>query len=253
MKLFLLTLICTACIMNGQAQVVALDLDLSKPAKNRSMNGEDLLRQMHEKFRKGVCKAYTFSQKNTHYRNDSITGHSEWHEAIEFPDKFRIDFGEKTAGNYVIFKADSAYSFKKNQLVKRRYDSNTLLLLLGGMYYRPIDEVITRLKNENYLTTMLSSQTWENRPVYVVGARTEDTLSNQIWIDKETLQVVRIIEKMNDTDTMDMRFESHVKMCKGFIENKVSFRRNGKLEQVEEYFDIQSVGAFPVSTFSIAQ
>ena len=249
MRLFLTLFLLTA-ISSLRAQFIALDLDVSKPSKNRTMNGEDLLRQMHEKYHKAVCKSYIFSQKNTHYRNDSIVGHSEWYEAIEFPDKFRIDFGDKTSGNYVIFKTDSAYSFKKGQLVKRRYDSNTLLLLLGGMYYRNIDSVITRLKKENYITTILSNQTWENRSVYVIGAREDDPLANQIWIDRETLQVVRIIEKMDSGDMMDMRFESHYKLCKGFIENKVSFRRNGQLEQVEEYYNIQPVSSFPATTFN---
>jgi len=44
---------------------------------------------------------------------------------------------------------------------------------------------------------------------------------------------------------MDMRFEAHQYWCKGYMETKVSFRRNGKLEQVEEYFDIRVADKFP--------
>ncbi len=44
---------------------------------------------------------------------------------------------------------------------------------------------------------------------------------------------------------MDLRFEAHQRSCKGFTESKVSFRRNGKLEQLEEYYDIKESGAFP--------
>jgi hypothetical protein len=44
-------------------------------------------------FFQAPCKIYSFSQKNTHYRNDSIIKTSVWQEAIEFPDKFRIWFG----------------------------------------------------------------------------------------------------------------------------------------------------------------
>jgi len=97
----------------------------------RAQNGYDILKKMHTTFYKGPCKSYTFSQKNTHYKNDTVSGHSVWHEAIEFPDKFRIDFGEKAEGNYVVFRNDSVYNFKKNALAKMRADSNTLLLILG--------------------------------------------------------------------------------------------------------------------------
>jgi hypothetical protein len=71
-----------------------------------------------------------------------------------------------------------------------------------------------------------------------------DLSSNQIWVDKKTLLVMRIIEKMNEQETMDMRFEEHKQSCKGYMETKVSFRRNGVLEQVEEYYDIKETSSF---------
>lgn len=205
----------------------------------RAQSGSDILKIMHTTYFKKVCKSYTFSQKNTHYKGDTISGQSVWHEAIDFPDQFRIDFGEKSQGNFILFRNDSALNYRKGSFVKARSDSNTLLLILGGMYYRSFDDVSIRLKNAGYDLTQLSSQTWKGESVYVIGAKEGDLISNQIWVNKKTLCVERILEKMNVNDIMDMRFESHTKLCEGFIENKVSFRRNGKLEQVEEYYDIK--------------
>lgn len=207
--------------------------------------GVGLLTHMYVKYKDGPCKCYTFSQKNTHYKGDSISGHSVWHEAVEFPDKFRIDFGEKTAGNGIVFKNDSAYTYKAGRLVKQRRDENTLLLLLGGMYYRSFEDALLRIEKAGYNTQILSGTQWKNEPVYVIGARNNDTLSNQIWVSEATLRVVRIIEKLNATDRMDMRFEAHQDWCKGYVETKVSFRRNGRLEQVEEYYDIKEAKEFP--------
>jgi hypothetical protein len=207
----------------------------------RAQNGYDILKKMHTTFYKGPCKSYTFSQKNTHYKNDTVSGHSVWHEAIEFPDKFRIDFGEKAEGNYVVFRNDSVYNFKKNALAKMRADSNTLLLILGGLYYRNLEDVVNRLKAAEYKLETLSLQKWNSEEVYVIGALEGDLKSNQIWVNKKTLQVERILEKMNATDIMDMRFEAHQAWCKGSVETKVSFRRNGKLEQVEEYYDLEEI------------
>lgn len=207
--------------------------------------GVDLLSAMYVKYKAGPCKSYTFSQKNTHYKGDTVTGHSVWHEAIEFPDKFRIDFGEKSAGNYVVFKNDSAFTYKAGKQVKQRRDENSLLLLLGGIYYRAFEDALLRIEKAGYNTQILSTNYWNREPVYVIGAKNGDTLSNQIWVNEANLRVVRIIEKLNATDRMDMRFEAHQDWCKGYVETKVSFRRNGRLEQVEEYYDIKEAKGFP--------
>ena len=195
-------------------------------------SGTDLLMAMHAKHKDGPCKSYTFSQKNTHYKADTVSGHSVWHEAVEFPDKFSIHFGEKSAGNYVVFKNDSAFNYKSGKLVKQRKDENTLLLVLGGMYYRTFEDALLRLEKAGYKMNVLSSAYWMNNPVYVIGASKGDSLSNQIWVDQTSLRVLRIIEKINEKDVMDMRFESHQDWCKGYVETKVSFRR----KRVVEFF-----------------
>lgn len=212
-----------------------------------AQNGTDIIKSVHKKYYQGPCKIYTFSQKNTHYKGDTISGYSEWYEAIEFPDKFRIDFGNRQAGNFVIFKNDSVFNYKKSELVSMRSDSSTLLLLLGGMFYRKLDDAMNRIRNAKYNTKILSLQKWNNEETYVIGAKENDLKSNQVWINKKTLRVMRIIEKISDEDMMDMRFEAHNEWCNGYVETKVSFRRNGILEQVEEYFDIKVVDKFPAN------
>lgn len=210
-----------------------------------AQTGTEVIKATHKKYYQAPCKIYTFSQRNAHYKNDTVSGHSEWHEAIEFPDKFRIDFGDTRNGNYVIFKKDSVFNYKKNELTGTRSDSSTLLLLLGGMFYRDLKDVTRRIQNAHYDLKVLSLQNWKDAETFVIGAKEGDLKSNQVWIDKKTLRVMRIIEKMNDEDTMDMRFETHQDWCKGYSETKVSFRRNGILEQEEEYYDIKVADRFP--------
>jgi len=230
------------------AQVISLNIDATTP-KIKFNTGKDVIDFMYQKYKQGPCKLYTFSQKNNHFRNDSIVGTSEWHEYIEFPDKFRIDFGEKTEGNFIIFKNDSSYNYKNNELKTIRSNTNTLLLLLGGMYYRELADVDTRLKMEGYNTQILSTQKLNKQPVYVIGALHGDTLSNQIWVSKKNWRVLRIIEKIDETSTMDMTFDAFQKSCNGYIETKVTFKRNGKIEQVEEYYDIIAHDIFSADVF----
>jgi hypothetical protein len=220
-------LIVTACILTASVNAQIFE------------SGEELISAMHKKYYQAPCKCYTFSQKNTHYKSDTVSGNSEWHERIGFPDKFRIDFGDTTKHNYVIFRNDSAFNYKSGYLAKSRADTNSLLLILGGMYYRALPEVLKRLKRAGYDTKIISSQTWNKEDVFVLGAKEKDLGVNQIWISKKDFRVLRIIEKMSGSETMDMRFETHQKWCKGFVETKVSFRKNGKLEQLEEYYNIK--------------
>ncbi len=247
--MYKLIVIISLIVTFARAQVISLDIEAGSP-KIKFKSGKDVIEAMHQTYKQAPCKLYTFSQKNTHYKNDSIIGHSEWHEYIEFPDKFRIDFGKTEDGNFIIFKNDSSYRYRNHQLKKTDFDSNILLLLLGGMYYRELPDVVSRLQKEHYNTEVFSTQKWHKQTVYVIGAAKGDTLSNQIWVDKKTLRVIRIIEKMDADSYMDMTFDAFQKSCNGYTETKVTFKRNGKTEQVEEYYNISAHDTLPAEVFN---
>lgn len=201
-------------------------------------SGEKLLKTMHQRYYQAPCACYTFSQKNTHHRGDSVTGHSDWHETIRFPDYFKISFGDSSAFNFAVFKNDSAYQYKAGQLVRAKVDSNALLLLLGGMYYRTFPDVVLRLTKAQYDLSKISTRQWIRQEVWVIG---DVNGGNQIWISKNDFRILRLVSRTKTDDEMDMRFESHEKWCKGWIETSVSFRRNGELEQVEDYYNIREL------------
>ena len=212
--------------------------------KSQELNGEALLKQLHQRFYQAGCKAYSFSQKNTHYRNDSVVGTSEWHEVIEYPDKFSIQYGDPSLGNKRILRNDSAYVYKAGSLVKTVRDSSSLLLVLGGMYFRSLEEVMVRLSKAGYNYKLASEQLWEGKKVYVIGALPGDLSSNQFWVEQSSLKIIRILHKRR-TDLTDMRFEKYQDWCKGHVETSVSFYRNGKLEQVEDYYNLKVLDKFP--------
>ncbi|MDO1445326.1 hypothetical protein Q0590_03640 [Rhodocytophaga aerolata] len=64
---------------------------------------EKLLEAMQKKYVGKWAHTLTFTQYNTHYEKDTISGTSVWYEAIKYPDKFRIDFGDPSLGNAVLF------------------------------------------------------------------------------------------------------------------------------------------------------
>ncbi len=73
-----------------------------------------------------------------------------WHEAIVFPDYFRISFGEVKDGNAVIFIKDSSFNFSKSKLIRKGLRGEDLTFLLGGMYFYPLDTVLIKMQKECY-------------------------------------------------------------------------------------------------------
>ena len=201
---------------------------------------------MHKKYAGNYCHTVQFKQKTTRYVDDLVTDTSYWYEWIQYPDKFRIDFTTQYGGNCVIFKHDSVFNYKKHQLVKAGADENDLLLLLGGMYFRQVEQVMARLKKAGYALDKLASVSLNGIECYVIGEKD----AHQIWVDKKDLKVVGLNTKLNETDWLELHFDAFQKSCKGFTETKVSAKKNGKLEQVEEYLNIKTEVAIPDSIFN---
>lgn len=232
--------------INLHAQVISFGIE-SDGGQDFS-SGYELIKLMHNKFKYKPCKSYSFSQNNILYKNDSVLGKSVWHEYVEFPDKFRIDFNEKAGGDFVIFRNDSSLNYKNFKLIKANQDTNTLLLLLGGMYYRDLGDIYKRLEKASYDLKIISFQKWNKKNYYVIGANLNDSTSNQIWINKSSLQITRIIEKSYN-NSIEFYFEKFKKLCNAYTETKVVFKRNGKIEQVEDYYDIKNIDKLPDEIF----
>ena len=156
----------------------------------------------------------------------------------QFPNDFRIDFGNPDSGNAVIFKNDSSYLFRGGKKVRVSPDEDDLLFLLGGMYFYPFDEVITKMKSFGYDLDKGHEDTWKGKKVYVIGAGKGEYSVNQLWVEKENYSPVRMIKYENNSK-QEAYFENHTKLGGGFTETLVHFFINDKLIQVEKYHDLK--------------
>ena len=202
-------------------------------------NAEDVLRDMHKRYAGKWYKSFTFNQTTEQYRNDSLIKTSTWYEAINFPDKFRIDFGEKKEGNAVIYLKDSVYYFRKGKLAHAGFNDDDLTFLLGGMYFYSFDTVKVKLQKLGYSLDKFHEDNWQGQPVYVIGAATSTERSNQLWIDKEKLIVLKFI-KFDGADKEEGIFSGHQRFGKGWSETSCDFYVNDKLVQKEKYHDCKA-------------
>src|SRR4051812_35817879 len=79
---------------------------------------DDILKKMHDRYKGAMCRNYTFSQRNSHYQNDTLIGTSVWHESVGLPDRFRIVFGDSAKGNMVLFRNDSVFRYRNEKMLK---------------------------------------------------------------------------------------------------------------------------------------
>src|SRR5690242_14008580 len=95
----------------------------------KTNSSEEVLQKYHQYAGKWM-HSFMFDQTTSVYRNDSLIRTSVWHEAIVYPDKFRIDFGDLKDGNAAIFTSDSVYSFRAGKLVRTSPNDDDLTFIL---------------------------------------------------------------------------------------------------------------------------
>ena len=206
---------------------------------NAETRAEEVIRQMYDRYHGKWYSSFTFVQKTERYRNDSLVQTSTWYEALIYPDKFRIDFGDLKDGNAVIFRNDSVYNFRNGELKNKGLDKNDLTFLLGGLYFYPLDKVFAELKSLHYDLGKFREDSWNGREVFVIGASASGEKTNQLWIDKERLILLRMI-KYDDNKKEEGIFGDHIQTGGGWSETSAIFYIDDKLIQKEFYRDCKA-------------
>lgn len=195
---------------------------------------EKYLQKMYSTYHGKWYRNFTFDQDTKIYRNDTLRKTDVWHEALQFPDKFRIDFGPKDSGMAVIFKGDSSYRFKHFKLTGTKYDPNELSFLLGGMYFVPFNKVVEKIQQYGYDLSKSFSTIWKGSKVFVIGASSLTDHSNQIWVEDKHFNIVRLLN-YRDNHYEESLFEGHISLGGGYTETICFFYVDGKLIQEERY------------------
>ena len=197
-------------------------------------NGEDLIREMHNRYAGKWYQTLTFVQKTT--KGDGTV--ETWYEAARIPGFLRIDIAPVDSGNAILFRNDSVYVFRGGQRRQARPYVHPLMVLGFDVYADTPEKTIEKLKGLNFDLTRLREDSWQGRPVYVVGAAAGDTTSNQFWVDKERLLTVRLIQPGNGS-SMESLFNKYQRIGNTWIAPEMIFNVNGRAMQTEEYSDMQ--------------
>jgi len=215
-----------------------------------------LLKAMHDRYDGKFLKTMSFLQNNTQYTSTGAEKKSQWYEHMEVPGKLRIAFLPATTKSGLVQVDDKVASFDNGIRVDFRRSINPLLLLTADVYVAPVTSISRALDSLHVDMELMRNDEWEGQPVYVVGAKAGDTTSNQMWVDRDHLRLVRFIQSQKAGDrtlVSDIRVQNY-KDIDGFeIPTEFLVIRNGKPVWREQYADVRINDDFPAGTFDQAR
>ncbi|HEY9516535.1 MAG TPA: hypothetical protein VIQ74_12735 [Gemmatimonadaceae bacterium] len=210
-------------------------------------SGRELLQRMHGRWSSGTPWFHTliFTQRTTVVRRDGTRNVSTWYESVMAPDRLRIDFGEPSEGNGVMYTADSVYVVRAGKVERKSADGNPFLPFVIGVYTQPVERTMAQLAPLGIDMGRVRSDSWRGRPVFVVGARdTSDLSSAQFWVDADRLILLRMVlapsgdaSASGRPEPLDIHLDDYVEVGGGWLATKVAMYAGGAARQTEEYSD----------------
>ncbi len=203
--------------------------------------GAAVVAKMHAKYQNRWFATTAFTQKTTTYDDQGRATIESWYERIQLPGKLRIDIGPVADGNSMILTDGQLHTFKHGTRVDSRPIVSLALLLGFDVYRQPPETTLALLRQEGVDTASVHEDSWQGRPVLVVGAARGDLRPKQFWVDKERLLVLRILEPSHNDPTTpsDIRFLDLRKQTRGVIAARIDVYRQDRLVMSEEYSDIE--------------
>ena len=217
-------------------------LTLPAAAYAKISNTNELIAAMQKKYGKSWYKTATFVQETTNFQPDGTSKVETWYEAMAVPGSLRIDFTPTTAGNGILFTDGKIYVFKDGKIDTTRPFEHPLLILGFDIYRAPAADVTAKLQALKFDLAQFREDTWQGRPVYVVGAKAGDLHSPQFWIDQDNLYFVRMLRPggKDGTQTQETQFNKYQKLGGGWMAPEVIFMVDGKVLTTEKYSDMRT-------------
>jgi hypothetical protein len=216
----------------------------AEPADPGITSTQRLIDSMRDRYVGKWYSTLTFVQTTTFYRQDgSVNRTDTWPESAMMPGRLRIDIGNPSIGNAVIYANDTIYQFQQRRLISRQAGNNPLQVLGFDVYHLPPSRTLEILSSLGYDLSTMHRTTHEGRDYYVVGARQGDLKRKQFWVDADRLLLWRVIEPWLPTDTVnvrEIRFQDYKEHGGGWVAEEVDFLRNGTRYFFEKYRDVRT-------------
>jgi hypothetical protein len=208
---------------------------------------------MHLRYAGRFFNSLSFAQHTTTISQSGRETKGIWNEYIVLPGRLRIDFVPLASHSGVLYAGGRIHGFTDGKSQPPQSGWNPLLILIGDVYAQAPDTTIWQLDSLGFDRSRVRQDTWMGSAVWVVGAAAGDTTSPQFWIDRDSLLVRRVIQRVNRAGAAplvtDFRMLKYQDVGGYPVAFEVQFWRDGRMYFKEEYFDVKANVPIPPATF----
>jgi hypothetical protein len=221
--------------------------------------GADVLARMRAAYDGKWYHTLTFTQKTTMRRPDGQEVVETWYESLRHTPQsgvqLRIDRGDPTQGNGLLFTADSTWVVRGGQLATTRPTGNEFLPLIEGVYVQPLERTLREVGAMHVDLSKVRADRFEGRPVWVVGAAAGDSTSPQFWVDAERNVLVRMLiaARAPGQPPLDVLLGGYEPLGGGWLATRVTIRAGGVPVQTEEYSGWRADPPLAAELFDVAR
>ena len=210
-------------------------------------NGATLSRAIHDRYAASAPRNVTFVQKTTVILSSGSQIVQTWYTAGELPGRWRVDT-DQSSKNGTLYVGDSTYAFTAGKLAKADTGINEILSVAFDVFSQPAMRSEAMLRRMGIDATKLHEGSWKGGAVYVLGATRGDTNTKQIWVERDRLLPVRLLENTKQ-GRADFRFNNYTQAGGQWVPGEVEQFVNGKRRLVEQLTQVRTNVSLPDALF----
>lgn len=220
--------------------IISIGLLFLSSCEQRINSSQVLVEQMIGKYNGQWFKEISFEQTTSFYKDGDIINTESWYETYQYPGKLLIEYDKFGSGSGQLYRNDSIYLFTNNQLDTAYPLVHSLVVLTMDLYHLDTDFAIKRISDMGFDINKFRTDEFNGKQVYVVGSNEKDDYSSdQFWVDKEKLVVVKMITNTSRGVQVVELDDYRELNGSGLIEQQVRFYVNDELFMTEKYYNIE--------------
>jgi hypothetical protein len=209
-----------------------------RPLPAAPLPGEAVVRAAYRQYAGKWFTSAMFVQKTSLRLERRV---ETWYVALRPPGLMRVDVAPASTGRAVLYRNDSTYNYGKGQVRSAGPGVLPLFVLLHDLHSARPEKTIAMLKEYRFDLRRTHERVWDGERVIVVGAFKGDTVSNQFWLEKRRMILVRLLEA-NGSDPgrpLDARITGYERAGSGWLERSVRMYLGGQLAEINDYTNVR--------------
>jgi hypothetical protein len=168
-------------------------------------SGADVVARMHARWSGRWFTTLTVTQQNSRVTRDGREEPTTWLLWLQTPGKLRLEFlptvaqamnpSAPAADNGALYVDGRVTTITGGTPARPQDQLNAILLLTADIHAQPVAETVKQLTTLGVDLTTVRRDTFETRPVWVVGAAAGDLTRPQLWVDAARWTVLRAVDR----------------------------------------------------------